>query len=94
MIIYTLLPGISPFNGFKDSNSFSYFSRSAGLIVQSTADGGNDVINGVLLGGGGLTGFGSGTSPYTSKNINYTTSSTIISVFFLPFLGVACLSVY
>lgn len=54
---------MSPFDGCKESNNFSYFSRSAGFTVQSTADGGNDVIKGVLLGGGGLTGFGSGTSP-------------------------------
>lgn len=52
-----------PFKGWRDSNKVSYFSLSEDLIVQSTAVGGSDVINGVFDGGGGFTGFGRGISP-------------------------------
>lgn len=59
----TLFPGINPLDGWSDSNNFSYFSLSVGLIVQSTADGGIEVIRGLFLGGGGFEGLGKGTSP-------------------------------
>lgn len=58
----TLLPGIKPFEGCRESNSLSYFSLSEGFIVQSTADGGSDVIKGVVVGGGGFV-LGKGISP-------------------------------
>lgn len=63
----TLLPGINPFVGCRDSNNFSYFSLSVSLIVQSTADGWIDVINGLCFGGAGLAGLGKLTSPYSKK---------------------------
>lgn len=57
------MPGIKPFKGCNESNSLSYFSLSAGLIAQSTADGGREVIKGLFLGGGGFVGLGNGISP-------------------------------
>lgn len=58
----TLFPGIKPFEGWSDSNNLSYFSLSDGFIVQSTADGGSEVISGVVDGGFGLV-LGRGISP-------------------------------
>lgn len=56
------MPGIKPFKGCRESNNLSYFSLSEGLIVQSTAEGGSDVIKGVEIGGGGFV-LGKGISP-------------------------------
>lgn len=57
------MPGIRPFKGCNESNNFSYFSLSAGLIVQSTAVGGKELIKGLFLGGGGFVGLGMVISP-------------------------------